>query len=159
MDMHKHSLPCCLSPRRRQRGVAAIELMIVTPLILFLILAVAEFGNAIRQYNTLTQTVRDAARYIAEEAGAGSSVVILNAQKIAATANLAAYGSVSGTNEVLPGLTPAAITVQLVNGIDVSVAAAYQYRPIFLPGVPNLLGQGAAGGAFTMNCQVIMRVL
>jgi Flp pilus assembly protein TadG len=52
----------------RQTGIAAVECVIVLPLVLFLILAVAEVGNAIQQYNSLTHAARDAARYASKKA-------------------------------------------------------------------------------------------
>ena len=116
-----------------QRGVATIEVMIVTPVVLVIMLAVAEFGHALGEYNTLTQSVRDGARYIAEEASGEGGVVNLSATKITETRNLVAYGAVGGTSALLPGLSPDNVTVTVVNSDDISVTAAYVYQPIFVP--------------------------
>ena len=51
---------------KRQKGVAALELAIAVPVLLLLLLASAELGRAFYQYNTLTKSVRDGARYLSE---------------------------------------------------------------------------------------------
>ena len=58
---------------RRQRGTATVEFAIVLPLLLVLMFATAELGRLISQYNTLTQSVRDAVRYAAAAAAADST--------------------------------------------------------------------------------------
>ena len=149
---------------RRQKGIAVLECVIVLPLTLFMILAVAEIANGILQYNALTHAVRDAARYIAEEAGAGAGVIQLTGTKINATKNLAAYGSASSDpgytgTALLPGLSTANVTVALFDTYNVRVAVEYPYQPLFGPSLPALAGISGAGGAFTMRTEVIMRVL
>jgi Flp pilus assembly protein TadG len=144
---------------QRQRGIVAVETVIVLPVVLFLLLAVAELGNAILQYNVLTRAVRDSARYVAGDAGANAGVINLTAEKITTARNLAVYGTSTPGTAVLPGLTTGNITVAIVNTNDVSVAAQYQYQPLFAGNIPALVGAGTAGGAFTMNAQVIMRIL
>ena len=145
---------------QRQRGIVAVETVIVLPVVLFLLLAVAELGNAILQYNVLTRAVRDSARYVSKVAAEESEGVInLTAAKITTARNLAVYGTTVPGTAVLPGLTPGNITVAVVNTNDVSVSARYQYQPLFAGNIPALVGDGNAGGAFTMNAQVIMRIL
>lgn len=144
---------------QRQRGIVVVETVIVLPVVLFLLLAVAEFGNAILQYNLLTRAVRDSARYVASDAGANAGVINLTAEKITTARNLAVYGTSTPGTAVLPGLSPANITVAVVNTNNVSVSAQYQYQPLFAGNIPALVGAGNAGGTFTMNAQVIMRIL
>jgi Flp pilus assembly protein TadG len=144
----------------RQTGIAVVECAIVFPLVLFLVFAVAELAHGIRQYNTLTQTVRDAARYIAEEAEAGTGVVRLTTDKITATSNLVAYGTASAGTAVLPGLAPGNVTVTHDSATNnISVKVEYAYQPLFGPSLPVLAGISGAGGTFTMKTEVIMRVL
>ena len=85
--MHKLGRPA------QRHGIVAVETVIVLPVVLFLLLAVAEFGNAILQYNVLTRAVRDSARYIASDAGANAGVINLTAAKITTARNLAVYGT------------------------------------------------------------------
>jgi len=146
--------------QQRQRGIVIVETVIILPIVLFLMLAVAELGNALLQYNVLTRAVRNSARYLVDEAEAGSSqVVALTAAKITAAQNIAAYGATGTGTSLLPGLAPGNITVSVVNTNNVLVAAQYQYQPLFAGGIPDVLGASTAGGVFTMNAQVVMRAL
>jgi Flp pilus assembly protein TadG len=54
--------------RRYMRGVAAVELGILLIPLVMLAFGITEFGRAIYSYNTLTKTVRDAARYLTSKA-------------------------------------------------------------------------------------------
>lgn len=85
--------------RHAQRGVAAVELALIIPLLILLMLVVTEMGRAIMQYNVLTKSVRDAARYLS---------VQVPGTKLAEAQNLVVYGNTSGTGTpILPGLTTA----------------------------------------------------
>jgi Flp pilus assembly protein TadG len=132
----------CRSPRR-QRGLAAVEFAIVAPVLLLLMLAVAEFGRALYQYNTLSKAVRDSARYYSTHAFVGTTTVEDPAAKTYAT-NLVTYGNGSGAGEpLLPSgspLTAAATTATGADGTFVTVTATYTFT--FLPGNPlaGLLG-------------------
>lgn len=48
----------------RQCGVAIIEFALILPLLLILSFITVEFGRALHEYNTVTRSVRDAARYL-----------------------------------------------------------------------------------------------
>jgi len=75
--------------RPGQRGTAIIEFAIALPLLLFLLLATAETGRLLSQYDTLNKAVRDAARYLATNAlGGTTGVVSITPQLQTATANL-----------------------------------------------------------------------
>lgn len=80
-----------------QRGAALVELALVIPFLLVMAMLVAEFGRAIYQYNTLTKSVRDAARYLTMQT---PGTHVTEAQ------NLVVYGTTgSGTAALAPGLT------------------------------------------------------
>ena len=80
------------SVHRDQRGVALIEFALVLPLLLVMTFVVTEFGRAIYQYNTLTKSVRDAARYL--------SIQTPNTH-LTEAANLVVYGNTAGTGTPL----------------------------------------------------------
>jgi Flp pilus assembly protein TadG len=145
----------------RQRGVAVMEFTIVLPLMLFLIVAVSELGRAIMHYDILTQTVRDSARYVANNALRGQTQVVdIDAQLATEAGNLVAHGNILGTGPLLlPGIDPGSVTVTDEGGGDFSVTATYNYQPIFAPFLPDLLQIGATGGAYTMQAQVVMTAL
>lgn len=143
----------------RQKGIAVVECVIVLPLVLFLILAVAEVGNAIQQYNSLTHAARDAARYASKKARGQAGIIELTTADISTAKNLVLYGnSVVGT-VILPGMTPDNVTVSLVNTENISVAVAYDYQPIFAPSIPALVGADDVDVGFTLRTEVIMRIL
>jgi Flp pilus assembly protein TadG len=126
--------------RSREQGLAAVEFAIILPLVLLIMLATAELGRALYQYNTLTKAVRDGARYLSSVAiGGGAGVIDLTGTKMTNTKNLVVFGNISGTGtSLLPGLTLAQITIPdpPLDPLHVRVQAAYTYQPIFatLPG-------------------------
>lgn len=121
---------------RRQRGLAAVEFAIVVPVLLLLMLAVAEFGRALYQYNTLSKAVRDSARYYSTHAFVGTTTTEDPAAKTYAI-SLVKYGNGSGTGTpLLPGNAPSvtATTATDANGSFVTVSATYSFT--FLSGNP-----------------------
>lgn len=95
--MTRHLPPRHPRSHRRQRGAALVELALVIPFLIVMSFLVAEFGRAIWQYNTLTKSVRDAARYLSVQTP-GTNVT--QAQ------NLAVYGTTTaGSTPLAPGLT------------------------------------------------------
>jgi hypothetical protein len=147
-------------PIDRQKGVAVIESVIVLPLVIFIILIVGELGHAILQYNTLTRAARDGARYIAGAAEANTGVIQLTAAKIAATENLVAYGDINTGTAVLPDFGIDNVSVELIAGTkNILVSVEYDYQPIFFPNIPTIMGISDTGGAFTMNAEIVMRIL
>ena len=146
---------------RRVRGVAMVEMVIVLPLLLFMIFATAEFGRAFMQYNTLTKSVRDSTRFVAEYAMLGQTQTINIDPVLRARAqNLVVYGSVAaGTlTPLLPGLTPADVQIAASSADDITVTATYAYQPIS-PFI-NRFGIGPDSNAlFTLRAQATMRAL
>lgn len=147
---------------RRQRGLAIVEAAIILPLMLLLILGVGELGRAFYEYNTLTKTVRDATRYLAEHAipeGSSTGVIDISAAVEATTKALAVYGSpVSGT-PVLRDLETGDIVVAQADATHVSVTANYTYTPLLLA-IPTFgLGDEPITVATAFTVQVTMRAL
>ncbi|KUY77161.1 TadE/TadG family type IV pilus assembly protein [Burkholderia cepacia] len=94
--------------RSRTRGVAAVEFALALVPMIMLATGVAEFGRAIYQYETLTKSTRDAARYLSVWLPTDSAYPVSQAQC------LVVYGSTtcgsSGT-ELVPGLTTSMVTI------------------------------------------------
>lgn len=157
-----------LHKRARQHGVVMIEFMIVAPLLLLLMLAIAEFGHALYQYNALTKSVRDGARYLSEHAMLGiTGSIAISASDIIETQNLVVYGNTAGNGTPkLPGLAVSQVTASCLGGGSlcpgvehVVVAAQYPYQSILGASFP-LLGYGAdLSLGFTLNTSVTMRAL
>ena len=127
--MMQHSAPC---KPVRQRGVAATEFAIALPLLLLLMLATADIGRLLSQYDALTKAVRDGTRYLASNALAGStSTVNITAQLQTQTQNLVVTGNINGSGSaLLPGLVAGNVTVANAGNNYVSVSAVYTYQPM-----------------------------
>ena len=145
----------------RQTGVAIVEFTIVLPVMLFLILAVAEFGRAFMYYNTLTRAVRDSARYVSSKALKGQSQVVdIDAALIQDAGNLVAHGNVAGTGTtLLKNTAPGTVTVVDEGDGIVSVTASYPYTPMLGNVLPDVMGNGGISTVFTMRAQVTMKAL
>ena len=115
-----------------------VEFVIVLPLCLMLMLATAEMGRAFMHYNTLTQSLRDGARFVASGAVyGGTGSVVINATLRNQAQNLVAYGNTAGTGAAtLPGLTSGAVTVADAGSGNVSISVSYPYSSI-LSAIPG----------------------
>ena len=164
--------------RKRQQGLATVEMAIMLPLLLLLMLASAELGRAFYSYNTLNKTVRDGARYGSTIAlnGAGAwDIDPATNTKEAEIKNMVVYGYKTSVDS--SGAPRAALvdnlTVNdvLVTEVDlpgpggsilrhVQVTATVPYTPLFAAGIPRFgLGGGSIAVSFNMSSSVTMRGL
>jgi Flp pilus assembly protein TadG len=147
---------------RREQGLAAVEFAILLPVVLLIMLATAELGRALYQYNTLTKAVRDGARYLSSVAITGDvGIIDLTTAKITETKNLVVFGNVSGAGTtLLPGLTAAQITIldPPPDPLHVRVQAAYSYQPI-LATLPGFGAMADISAAWTLTAAATMRAL
>jgi len=135
-----------------------VEFAIGLPVLLFLLFATAEIGRLISQYNTLTQAVRDGARYAASQAVTGTTGLISITPAIqTAVANLVVTGSTAGTGSpLLPGFATANVSVADAGNGYVSVSASYTYQPMVAATLPSF-GLGAPINlAVTLNSAQVM---
>ena len=145
----------------RQGGLAVVEFVVTLPVLLLLMLATAELGRMLSQYDTLTKAVRDSCRYVASKAAVGTtSVVSVTPQLQGQAGNLVAYGNINGTGTaLLSGLAPANVTVADAGGGYVSVSATYTYSPM----IGNTLPTFGLGNPISLNLSlktaVTMRAL
>jgi len=121
-------------PRRaqgsREQGVALVEFSLMMPMVLMLIFVTTEFGRAYYQYNTITKSVRKAARYLSVRA---QNVDVGKAK------NIIVYGNPAGTGSpVVPGLSLSNVpdpsyaltgTFPVLNTVTVTVTG-YTFRPM-----------------------------
>ncbi len=145
----------------RQRGTATVEFAIALPLLLFLMLATAEFGRLISQYDTLTKSVRDAARYAASKASGGTTgLVNITAQLQTEVANLVATGTVNGSGApLLPGLSTSNVTLADAGNLYVRVSVTYTYQPMIGATLPSFGLGSSISLALPLNAGVLMRTL
>lgn len=78
--------------KNKQTGTAIIEFALVLPILLILSFITIELGRALYQYNTLTKSVRDSARYLSLQSPG---------TKIAESKNLTVYGNLVNTGTPL----------------------------------------------------------
>jgi Flp pilus assembly protein TadG len=126
---------------KKQHGLAAIEFAIVVPVMLFLMMATAEFGRVFYHYNTLTKAVQTGARYASKPLLTTNKLTDLTIdgfkQEIQ---NFVAYGNESGTGiAVLDGFsatdTNVAVTSSMANK-TITIEAQYTYNFVVLSDLP-----------------------
>ncbi|MDB5854718.1 MAG: pilus assembly protein TadE [Herminiimonas sp.] len=137
--------------RARQSGVALIELALILPMLLIMTFITTEFGRALYQYNTLTKSVRDAARYLSTQSPG---------TKIVEARNLVVYGNTLGTGTPLArGLTVANVpaptwqtvgTDPVINTVTVSVTG-YEFRFLFTSAYGDNFGSANTPGVLTYS--------
>jgi hypothetical protein len=145
----------------RQRGVAIVEFVVALPICLLLVLATGEFGRALLQYNALTQSVQDGARYLSSQASRGTTgVVVISPELETEVRNLVVFGNRLGTgNPRLPGFDPGDVTVTDEGFGIVRVEASYEYDAMFAF-VPFIVtGGGVSLTGRTFQTAVAMRAL
>ena len=115
----------------KQSGVALVEFALILPLLLLLTFITTEFGRALFQYNILTKSVRDGARYLTPYNPGDTA-------KIAIAKNLVVYGSPTNTGVPLViGLTTLQVSAAwlpvgpapAINTVTVTVTG-YVFRPL-----------------------------
>lgn len=127
--------------KHKQNGVALVEFALVLPLMLILTFIVTEYGRALYQYNVLTKSVRDAARYLSTQNPGDTT-------KYSVAKNLAVYGNPAGTGTPLAiGLTTTQVpdpvwqlqgASPVINTVTVQIGIAggttaqkYTFTPLF----------------------------
>ena len=151
--------------KARQRGAVLVEMALVTPILLVLLLATADLTRAFIEHNTVTKAVRNGARYVAAKAIEGTTgLVNIDATLRSETQNLVVFGSTSppaGASPVVPGLTPANITVVQIAGTDdIAVSATYALGGLFGPVLPiNFYSGSTISATRTLRATVTMRAL
>lgn len=105
-----------LSSLNRQKGLASVELALTTPFLLVLMFVSAEFTRVFYDHNTLTKGVRDAARFMAEDAFTAANTFEMTEADIAAAKNIVVFGTLNGGGApLLDGLNIDQVQVTQVN--------------------------------------------
>jgi Flp pilus assembly protein TadG len=158
------SAPRSVASHRRQRGLAMVEFAISAPVMLLLLFGTVEFGHFMIEYSTLNDSVRDAARYVANVALNGTDGLLVQGGAwttlVGQGQNLAVYGNLSGTGTpLLPSLAPAQIAMTADTATNnISVTATYPYQSLFGAAMPNFMG-GSIATNFTLTISTTMRAL
>lgn len=131
--------------QRSQRGVAAVEFALLLPLLVAMIFGTSELGRAIYTYNTLSKTVRDAARHLSQH-GPGQATIQAEARCLAVHGNTECSGSA-----LAPGLTTSA--VQVCDALSCPATHANQSTGL---GSVNLVTVAIQGYAYSSVVQFVV---
>lgn len=145
----------------RQRGAVLVEMALVTPILVFMMMATAEVARAFIDHNTLTKAVRNGARHVASFAYQGTSGTInIGAALRAEAQNLVVFGNLAGAGTpVLPGLTAADVTVTNIGGNNIEVTASHNISGLLGPVLRSFAGGSDINMVFTLEATVSMRAL
>ena len=112
--------------RRRERGQELVEFALILPLLLLLMVGIFEFGYVVFAYNTLSNAVREGARYGSVKPDVEADIIT--------TARRLTTGL--DQSKLDPDVNPDAWTVE-VDGGRISVSVEYEHTPftgfIFAP--------------------------
>lgn len=123
---------------RKQKGLAAIELIIGLPVLLIFLVAVLEVARALIEMNTLNKAVRIGARYAFTQSEAAGCGPITAASSQANIKQLVVYGTLTdGATALIDTLTTNDVTVSCENNLFVTVSASHTFQPLFSATIPN----------------------
>ncbi len=134
-----------------QKGIAAIEFLTVLPLLLLILLAITEFGQAFITFSNLNKQAQNGVRYATSGIkGTASYDQIADEDEIK---NMVVYGKTNpsdGDTSMVKNLTVSDVSIDHSNRY-VTVTIAYEYTPIidFIPTDMDL--------DFSLNTSAVMR--
>ena len=141
----------------RARGLAAVEFVVTAPFVLLLLFGGAEVGRAFVHYQTLSYSVRDAARYVSDHSINGTTgVVLISGATLTEARNLAVFGNTAGTGTPkLPNYQTGQVQVTDAGGDNIQVTATYPYQSM-LSRLPKFGFQGGGSVPLTFNMQIVV---
>jgi Flp pilus assembly protein TadG len=114
----------------RLRGLAAVEMLIVLPILMMILMSIAEFGNAFVQYTNLNKMAQSGIRYAtAGVTGTASYDQIADVDEIK---NMVVYGKTvvgDGASSLMSGIDTSDVSVVHENGY-VTVTINHTYVPV-----------------------------
>ncbi|NOI24330.1 TadE/TadG family type IV pilus assembly protein [Vibrio mediterranei] len=114
---------------KKQNGLAAVEFVLITPLIIVFMALYIEIGSMFVDYQTLNKAVRNGARFaVTSIYGTATTQQIAPVDEIK---NMVVYGRNPAVGDaLLPGLVVDGVSVSHVSDV-VTVTADYSYVPYF----------------------------
>lgn len=114
--------------KRKQTGLAAVEMLIAVPVLMMVLMAITEFGNAFIQYTTLNKMAQSGVRYATSGVtGTASYDQIADVDEIK---NMVVYGHTgSGASSLLSGITTSHVSINHASGY-VTITINHNYTPI-----------------------------
>lgn len=137
-------LPRAAITSARQRGLAMVEFVIVAPLLLMVMIGLADAGIMLYQYNSLSKAAISGARYVAGRSFAG----IIDPATFDTAKQLIVNAHPSHTAPVVPSLSLSAVSIVCSDGGEaigtrtrcnvnedgvatITVSVSYTYSPVF----------------------------
>jgi Flp pilus assembly protein TadG len=147
---------------RNQRGTAMAEFVIGAPILLLLLYAVVELGRALVQFSLLTDSARNASRYLASNSLQGTTGVVNISGAVSGSAkNLVVFGNPAGIGSpLLPGLNVTQVTVSSDASNNVAISVNYPYQSLFGGSIPYFFKSGSVStGAMSLSAYSSVRAL
>ncbi|MES2664354.1 MAG: TadE/TadG family type IV pilus assembly protein [Pseudomonadota bacterium] len=138
-----------IKKRKKQQGIAAVEMVVVLPVFLLLLAIVIEISNILIEYSILTRQQQVAARYLsemhkfktlAEIQNIGKDLVVFNSEK----------------KPILRNLTRNDVKITVLNTIIITTN--YPYKAIIFPTIPNFSNLSASGINTEFNLRASIEV-
>jgi len=150
----------CQQGVKRQRGLATVEMALITPFLLIMLLIAFEFTRVFNDFNTLTKAVRDAARYAARDSYSNTGFDLDN-NKLNEARNIAVFGNIAGAGDaILVNFDVGDVAIVQVNQgtapairEHLQATATYTFRPL----APVLNGMGFLTQDFGMEFVLVAR--
>ncbi|MEZ8021636.1 MULTISPECIES: TadE/TadG family type IV pilus assembly protein [Vibrio] len=115
---------------KKQQGLAAIEMLIATPVLLFFLVLVLELGNILIHYNVISKSVQNGARYAVSEVYGTKGGTLAPTAEIQ---NIVVYGKNTVGTAILSSLATSDVVVTPPSADSyVRVTVNYDYVPHFL---------------------------
>jgi Flp pilus assembly protein TadG len=146
--------------KQRQSGIAAVEFVLVLPIFLILTYVAIDFGRLVFQYNTLTKTTRDAAKYIANTVRPSDYATNTTYQNtVTQTRNLVLCGKVSacGSDRLVPNLNTNNVVIDYptAGGFTTVRVTVQDYSTSF---ITSIFGQATQNlGAISVTMQQVQQ--
>lgn len=108
-----------------RQGFAALEYIITAPILLLLLLATADIGHLLYQYNTLNKLAQQGARYFSRHAWLGNSRL---PDTLAAAETALMVQEAMNASGVIPSGAATSIQADIVDTVFARVQISYDYE-------------------------------
>lgn len=121
--------------RSAQQGASILEFLVTSILFMILAFVAIEFGGIFMRLNTLTKSVQDATRFLADNSANKSN----SSAQITVAKNLVLYNSVNNTGSRILAGSAGVVTVSSPDADHVQVSVVYNHQAIAGQALNNLL--------------------
>jgi len=149
-------------PRKIACGLAVVEFTILLPILLLMMLAVAELGRAFYQYTQLEKIARDTVRFVSEAASAGTTGTVNLTETLISQAKSLALNGGDNNSGFLPGLEDTDVIISQLAGSYILVEISYDFQPMLFGSSLTLPTFGLGDDInldFKLVSSAVMRVL